>query len=211
MNDRVRLSHVLWIGGSPHAGKTTLSRLLAGKYDLKIYNLDWHHVREHRSRPGGTPAGWDDLSMDERWLLPTPGAMAERDIASWTAMFPLVVEDLLALSTNRLVVAEGPGAFPWCVERVIQSPTQAIFLLPTPDLSDAILRRRGGSAAMTSDPERARRNILARNAIIAARIAASCDELDLRHERVDGSRSLDELIALLEEHFRPHLPKVFNV
>ncbi len=64
---------------------------------------------------------------------------------------------------------------------------------------------------MTSDPERAHRNILARNAIIAARIAASCDELELRHERVDGSRSLDDLIALLEEHFRPHLPKVFNV
>jgi uridine kinase len=43
-----QLAYVLWIGGGPCAGKTTLSRLLAGKYDFRIYNLDWHYTLEDR-------------------------------------------------------------------------------------------------------------------------------------------------------------------
>src|SRR5438552_79993 len=55
---RARLAHVLWIGGGPQAGKTTLSRLLAGKWDLKIYNLDWHAVRDHDRRDGAASAAF---------------------------------------------------------------------------------------------------------------------------------------------------------
>jgi hypothetical protein len=214
---RDRLSHVLWIGGGPCVGKTTLARILAGKYDLKIYNLDWHHVREHRERPGGVPRGWDDLSMDERWLWPTPAELAEREGASWTARFGLVVDDLLALPASRPIVAEGPSAFPWCVSRVIRSARQAIFLLPTPSWRETVLVRRhrdapgGHSSAMTSDPERARRNIAERDILLATRIADSCDELGLRYVRVDGSRDLDDTLILLEEHFGPHLPAGLNV
>src|SRR2546428_4500998 len=212
-----RLAHVFWIGGGPCVGKTTLSRMLAGTYDLKVYNLDCHHVREHRFRPGGMPSGWEELSMDERWVRPAPQALAERELASWTARFPLVVDDLLALPLDRTVVAEGPSAFPWCVAEVIRSPRQAIFFLPTPDFREAVLSRRHrdgpgqSSAARTSDPERAARNIKERDALMAARIAVSCEELGLRYELVDGSRDLDDSVALLEEHFRPHLPTTFNV
>ncbi len=214
---RDRLSRVLWIGGAPCVGKTTLARMLAGKYDLKIYNADWHHVREHRLRPGGVPQGWDELSMDERWVRPSPQALAEREIASWTARFRFVIEDLVALPTGRTIVAEGPSAFPWCVSQVVRSGRQAIFLLPTPELRELVLARRHRDApgeaipARTSDPERARRNIRERDVLLAERIVASCEELGLRYERIDGSRHLDDSFALLEEHFRPHLPQALNV
>src|SRR5690349_14920041 len=103
-DDRERLAHVLWIGGAPNAGKSTLTRLLAGKYDFKIYNADWHLVREHHRQPGAVVKGWDDLTMDERWIRPSPHELAERDIANWTARFPLVVTDLLALPDDRTIV-----------------------------------------------------------------------------------------------------------
>src|SRR5206468_4110854 len=77
---RQRLSHVLWIGGGPQAGKTTLSRLLAGKWDLKIYNLDWHAVRDHDLRGGAASAAFARLSMDERWVAPSPVDLLERSI-----------------------------------------------------------------------------------------------------------------------------------
>lgn len=82
MDLRARLSHVLWIGGGPQAGKTTLSRLIAGKYDLKIYNLDWNQVREHALRPGPRGAAFGRLSMDERWALPSVAELVERSIGS---------------------------------------------------------------------------------------------------------------------------------
>lgn len=213
----VRLSHVLWIGGGPCVGKTTLARLLAGKYDLRVYEADWHHANEHGLRPGGFVPGWDDSSMDERWVLPTPSALAERDVVSWSRRFECVVDDLLATNAGRTVVAEGPTLFPWNVAQVIRSPRQAIFLLPTDDWRERVIARkhRGASAASiaarTTDPRRARRNILERDILMAAWIANACDEFGLRAVRVDGSAGLDATLALLEEHFAELLPSTLNV
>src|SRR5207247_3883074 len=105
---RARLAHVLWIGGGPQAGKTTLSRLLAGKWDLKIYNLDWHAVRDHDRRGGAASAAFARLSMDERWVAPSPIDLLERSIAVREEGFALVLADLLALPRSRPIVAEGP-------------------------------------------------------------------------------------------------------
>src|SRR5207245_4988664 len=107
---RDELAHVLWIGGGPQAGKTTLSRLLAGKWDLKIYNLDWHGVREHEQRLTAAIAEFQAQSMDERWALPAIPQLVDRAIAFWEDNFALVLEDLRALPRTRVVVAEGPRA-----------------------------------------------------------------------------------------------------
>jgi hypothetical protein len=218
---RARLAHVLWIGGGPQAGKTTLSRLLAGKWDLKIYNLDWHAVRdhavpEHALRPGTAVAAFTRLSMDERWAVPSAVDLLERSIAVWQEGFALVLADLLALPRSRMVVAEGPGAFPWCVAPLLSSPRQAIFLVPTPERREIVAARRWGSGQLERFPgiverERALANVSARDALLDARIVSSCAELDLRCERLDGSLDLDATVDLLEGHFGPLLPQTPNV
>lgn len=218
---RARLAHVLWIGGGPQAGKTTLSRLLAGKWDLKIYNLDWHAVREHARpvhalRPGSAARAFTLLSMDERWAVPRPVEILERSIAVWQEGFALVLEDLLALPRSRAIVAEGPGAFPWCAAPLLSSAQQAIFLVPTRERREIVAARRWGSGQLERFPgiverERALTNIRARDALLDARIMSSCAELGLRCERLDGSLDLDDSLALLEGHFREHLPATPNV
>ena len=213
---RERLSHVLWIGGGPQAGKTTLSRLLAGKWDLKIYNLDWHGVRDHERRPSAGIAAFQRLSMDERWALPSAADLLERSIALWQEGFALVIEDLLALPRSRTIVAEGPGAFPWCVAPVLNSVRQAIFLVPTPARRDVVATRRWGRGQIERFPgiverERGLTNVSARDELLDARIVSSCADLGLRCERFDGSLDLDDSLALLEDHFREHLPATPNV
>ena len=42
-------------------------------------------------------------------------------------------------------------------------------------------------------------------------IVSSCAELGLRCERLDGSLDLDASLALVEDHFRDHLPTTPNV
>jgi len=217
---RARLAHVLWIGGGPQAGKTTLSRLLAGKWDLKIYNLDWHAVREHALpehalRPGSAARAFTRLSMDERWAAPSAVEILERSIAVWQEGFALVLEDLLAMPDSRTIVAEGPGAFPWRVAPLLSSPRQAIFLVPTRERRDVVAIRRWGSGQLERFPgivdrERALINVSARDALLDARIASSCAELGLRCERLDGSLDLDASLALLEDHFREYLPATPN-
>jgi hypothetical protein len=217
VNDvRARLAHVLWIGGGPQAGKTTLSRQLAGKWDLKIYNLDWHSVREHAGRPGTAVAAFQRLSMDERWAVPNAVDLLERSITIWQDGFTLVLEDLLALPASRTIVAEGPGAFPWCVAPLLSSTRQAIFLVPTPERREIVASRRWGSGQVERFPgivdrERALTNVRARDALLDSRIVSSCAELGLRCERVDGSLDLDATLEILEGQFGALLPQTPNV
>jgi hypothetical protein len=213
---RARLAHVLWIGGGPQAGKTTLSRLLAGKWDLKIYNLDWHAVREHELRRTPTVAAFRALSMDERWATPSVEHLVQRAIAIWEESFALVLDDLLTLPRSRTIVAEGPGAFPWCVAPVISSPRQALFLVPTRQRREIAAARRWGAGQQERWPGIVDRvgalaKVTARDDVLDARVVSSCAELSLRCERVDGSRDLDASLELVEEQFRPYLPSAPNV
>lgn len=213
---RERLEHVLWIGGGPQAGKTTLSRLLAGKWNLKIFNLDWHALRDHERRPRPATRAFAALSMDERWAAPRVEHLVERSIEIWQENFAMVLDDLLELPRSRTIVAEGPGALPWCVSPVITSPRQAIFLVPTREWRDIAAVRRWGAGQVQRFPgivdrERALANVSARDAALDARTVSSCAELGLRCERVDGTRDLDASLELLEEQFRPHLPATPNI
>ncbi len=213
---RDALSHVLWIGGGPQAGKTTLAHLLAGKWDLKIYNLDWRGAREHHARAGPAMRAFGRLSMDERWSRPDVSDLVTRTLIMWEELFGLVVEDLIALAERRTILAEGPGAAPWLVAPLLRAPRQSIFLLPTPEGRERVETRRFGPRQAgrfpgIADRETALAKLSERDAILDERIVASCRELGLRCETMDGSRDLDANIVLLEDHFRPFLPQTPNV
>ncbi len=161
-------------------------------------------------------AAFRRLSMDERWALPDAEHLLHRSIAIWEEDFRLVLDDLLALPRTRTIVAEGPGALPWCVGPVIGSPHQALFLVPTSERRDVVAARRWGNGQVERFPgivdrERALANVRQRDVLLDERILASCAELGLRCEQVDGSRDLDDSVALLEDHFRPYLPATPNV
>jgi hypothetical protein len=134
----------------------------------------------------------------------------------WEEGFACVVEDLLMLPRTRTIVAEGPGAFPSCVAPLLDSPRQAIFLVPTPERRETTAVRRWGEGQLGRFPgiverERGLANVAARDVRIDARIRASCAELGLRCETVDGTRDLDASLAMLEEQFAPYLPATPNV
>ena len=211
---RERLTHVVWLGGGTRVGKTTLSRLLAGKYDLKLYNLDWHHVREHRSRGGAAMRWWDERGVDERWIVPGDAELLERSVAGWEEGFPLVIHDLLALRESRAILAEGPGALPWLVAPLITDQRQALWLVPTPEWRDDIARLRYGELGPlgdATDPQEAARKLRDRDLALNGRIFKECAALGIRCIEVDGSKDIDVMTALVEEHFRPHLPDTLNV
>ncbi len=39
---RARLAHVLWIGGPPDAGKSTVAATLGWRYGVPVYHFDRH-------------------------------------------------------------------------------------------------------------------------------------------------------------------------
>jgi hypothetical protein len=213
------LQHVLWIGGGTDTGKTSIAQAIADRYDLHVYHYDRNessHI-EWLINAGSAyfqklvtknaEGRWELRDVDEYWVLRSPDVMAQETITSWKERFPLVVEDLQAMPKEPMIVAEGPGLFPECVYRVLRSPRQAIWLIPTEPFKRALVEKRGkpGVRAQTRDPRRATENLIARDMLMARLVREEARERGLRLCEVDGSQSLEEMIAVVEHHFEPLL------
>lgn len=201
---------VLWIGGAPDAGKTTLAQALARWHGLLLYVQDRmesdHFARATVERHPEMRAFWE-MSSDERWVSRTPEEMAARVIRSSPERFALLVEDLLALSRDARLLAEGPWLFPELVAPALADPRQGLWLIPTPEFKRASAEHRDKPRARyeTSDPERAAHNWLERDRLLAEHVRGSAVALGLSVWDVGRHQPPEELVACAERHFAPWL------
>ena len=109
------LAHVLWLGGPPCAGKTSVATRLADHQALRVYHDD-RREQAHVAlvRPERHPSLHADraMTMDQRWLLRPVEVMVQATTAAWRERFAMVVDDLGALPRTPPVLAEGPGLLP---------------------------------------------------------------------------------------------------
>ena len=199
---RVTLEHVLWIGGAPASGKTTIGRWLAHRHDLQAYNADAHTWEHHdRSLANGDPgaARWETLTPDERWLA-RPAEMAELSLELNAERFANMVEDVQALATPPVVVMEGTPLLPWLVEPHLATPSAAVWLVPSPEFQRArLLEREVTTWSTTSDPAQALENRIERERLVSEAVERAAVERGYTVLRVDAGRDLDAIKAAVEE------------
>ncbi len=212
--DRARrqgLAHVLWLGGPPDAGKTSIAQIIARKWGLQIYHFDRHEPAHFaRADPQRHPALYaahpNRLDAERRWLGSAPIEMARDTIASWTERCGMACDELLALPTTPRVIAEGPGFFPAALAPLLADPRQAIWLLPTEEFKRASVARREKLAGVpVSDLSRARENLIMRDLLMGQQIAAQCNFFGLTIMEVDGSVDLATMADRVAAHFAPFL------
>lgn len=199
-----RLHHIRWLGGGTGAGKSTIARRLAERHGLRLYQCDAmepDHVARAKREEHPLLFRFLEMSMDERWVLRSPAEMLATLPAAQGEGFQLILDDLLALPTDRPILAEGYKLLPRLVRPLLGAPQRAMWLIPTPGIRRAGLEMRGTLWDMprqTSDPERALVNRLARDALFSDLIAREAAALDLRCVIVDGSRDLEQMTEEVE-------------
>ncbi len=211
------LSHVLWIGGSPCAGKSTIGHTIARTHVFLSYHLD-PMARNHAARrlAAGDRAlqAFLKMSADQRWLERSVETLVQEVLESWSQECRLALEDLLAMPREWFIIAEG-NFFPECLVPALSSRHQAIWLAPTApfceqirrqrDAEQARRRERHGLANESSDPEARLRKLIERDCRLAEHVKHQAEQQQLPIYEVDGSRSLDEMTALVAQHFEPYI------
>lgn len=205
---RERLGHVYWIGGGSGAGKSTIARRVAARHGLSVYATDdvmAEHARRGSREECPLLHAFMEMGMDERWVERSPKTMLETFHWFRGEGFRLIIEDLLSLSRERGVVAEGFRLLPRLVEPLLAAPNRAVWLLPSQDFRRAVFESRGGVAwgflAKTGDPERALSNLLERDRMFTDTLREETARLGLHAVEVDATTTEDELTERVADVF----------
>src|SRR5262245_21671221 len=203
-----RLRRVYWIGGGSGAGKSTIARRVAAEHSLQLYATD-DVMPDHskRSTPDRCPFlhQFIAMDMDERWVNRSPKVMLETFHWFRGEGFSMIIEDILRLPNEPGVIAEGFRLAPHLVKPLLAAHSHAVWLLPTPEFRQAVLESRGGPKwgflGKTSDPERALRNLLERDAMFTQRLHEETKRLEVNTIEVDPTMTVDHLARRVTEAF----------
>ena len=204
---RAQLRHVYWIGGGSGAGKSVIARRVAGRHGLSVYATDdamAGHGRRFARNDAPLLSRFTAMDMDERWVNRSPEAMLESFPWFQGELFGLIVDDLLRLPREPSVIAEGFRLLPRLVKPLLAAPGHAVWLLPAPGLRRAAFASRGSLwtiAGKTSDPERALRNLLARDHMFTGLLREETKRLGLAAIEVDTATTEADLTERVTEAF----------
>lgn len=201
-------SHILWIGGSPCSGKTTLASLLAKQYELTVYHCD-EHWEEHLERvePDAHPTlhAIKQMTWDDIWMRPIEEQVMDV-LAAYREEYEMILDDLLALPHDVPLIAEGTALLPDLVLDTISDPRQAVWVVPTEAFQRQTYRNRGEWVGQVlsqcSDPDQAFENWMARDAEFARWVARSAAALGLDVLTVSGEQPAEETAEVIARLFQ---------
>ena len=199
--------NVFWLGGSPCSGKTSISHILAGRFDLDLYHVDEaFETHAQRLDPVHQPAltKWCGSTWNQRWMQPVDN-LVQDVIACYQEHSALIFEDIQKMPTRNSLLVEGTALLPRPVASVLTKRSHAIWIVPSADFQRAQYSERGWAwdiVAQCSDPDVAFHNWMERDIRFAEWVEAEAAALDLPILRVDGNRTLQENAEAVATHFQ---------
>jgi 2-phosphoglycerate kinase len=201
------LGKIFWLGGSPCSGKTSISHILASRFDLDVYQVDEaFETYAQRLDPAHQPAlaKWCESSWDQRWTRPID-KLVQDVIACYREHFALICDDVLNMPNGKSLLVEGTALLPRPVASLLTKRSHAIWVIPSADFQRAHYSERKWArdiVAQCSDPEAAFHNWMERDIRFAGWLEAEAARLDLPMLRVDGNRTLQQNAQAVAMHFQ---------
>jgi hypothetical protein len=203
------LDHVYWLAGSPCAGKSSISELLAREYGLCLVSVDNAFMKNHRKRidPHQHPTlhKWATTPWSDLWMQSADVLLAEAKSA-YSEHFQMIASDLCDLPVGSPVLVEGTALLPDAVHRLGVAPCNAIWLVPTEEFQHTKYPCRGDWVqhilGQCENPEQAFQNWMDRDVAFARWVPERTQALGLRAMQIDGTHTVDEYTTLVAQHFR---------
>jgi hypothetical protein len=210
-----KVDHVFWLGGSPCAGKSSISEVLASRFDLNVYRVDEaFEVHAERFDPVLHPTltKWCASSWNQRWMQTTDN-LVQDVIACYREHFTLILEDILSLPNHKPLLVEGTALLPREVVKLLPERNRAIWVVPTADFQRGLYSKREWVCeilAQCDNSETAFHNWMKRDSEFANWIAAEVEALGFELLRVDGKDTIEDNAMTVAAHFQlsanvPHI------
>ncbi len=191
-----------FIGGSPCAGKSSLADLFAQKHGLKVYHAD-EHYEQHLLR--ATKRQPTLVELQKRlWLEVMTRSLPEMvrdELQANLELGEFALEDVQQLEPP--CIAEGMPFMPDFMAK-LELPVKPVYLIPTPEFQREQYAKREWARqllAQTSDPNTVFDNWMTRDAQTAQFVKSQAQTLGFAVLSVDGSLSLLETLAWLEQQW----------
>jgi 2-phosphoglycerate kinase len=200
------LNNVYWMGGSPCAGKSSMTHLLRNRFGLAVYHVDdalGGHLKRLDPTRHPTLIKWTSTAWDTLWMQPAEVLLREA-IDCYTEHFALVLEDTRALSADPSVLVEGTALLPRQVTPLLAQPNQAIWVVPEAEFQRRFYAGRSWMhtiLAECSAPDTAFQNWMERDIRFARWILGETAALGLKAIIVDGSTTIEQNAETVAAHF----------
>lgn len=201
-----QLAKILWIGGSPCSGKSTIADWLAKRHGLTVYRCDdayYQHANLITPERQPTFFRLAHASCDQLWMRPIEQQVSE-ELELYRGEFPLILADLKAMPAGSPIVAEGAALLPELLAGINIESRRAVWVVPTePFQRDHYVNRawRHDVLERCTDKERAWQNWMARDAGFATSVAHDTRTRKYRILTVDGTRTIGDMAHSIETHF----------
>lgn len=203
-----QLERVYWLSGSPCGGKTTVSDLIAERFDWNVYHVD-EHWESHKDRacPEEQPTYYSitRVTGDDLWLRPLDEQI-QTEPAFVAEAFSLILEDVFdILKTDKKPLIVDASVVPYSILPHLPRRNHIFYLIPEEEFQRHQYSLRPSIKATlgkTTDPELAWSNWMARDAAYAKWLRAEVEKHKLGCLDVDGSRSIEETVTLVTDHYR---------
>ncbi len=196
-------SQIYWIGGSPCSGKSSVAEALSLRRHLRWIKTDdylFDHMRQ--ADPVAQPvmhrqAG---LSWNEMWMAPVERQVRD-EFEFYREEFPMLLRELAVQPGDLPLIVEGAALLPELLHGLGIGPGKIVYMVPTRQFQTEQYARRSWIEEILNQcdqPEVAFHNWMERDALFGEMVATTAEGLGLPVIQVDGGRSLEATIALVD-------------
>lgn len=204
------MAQIYWMGGSPCAGKTTISQIIGQEFAWQIYSIDRHverFLRRAKSEKHPYLTAYNEMGL-RKFLLQDPKWQLDYVIEMSREQFEFVLEDIAEFSDDSPILVEGTTILAEDVSLQIDTPSQAIWLVPTEEFQLETYPKRGSWVQdvlrhnyQPDDAMLAFERWMQRDALMAKWTASEAERQNIPVIMVDGSVSLLDNAEYVMRHF----------
>lgn len=194
---------VLFIGGSPCSGKSTIAERISKEFGAHYFKVDdFLDKFVSMAADKGHPACKRSAAMtaDEIWMR-EPSIQCEDEFLIYEEISELVFEHLGHIETD-FIVTEGAAYTPDVMEKY--RAKECLSIIPTPDFQIAHYKKREWVPYILegcSDKQQAFDNWMKRDILFAGQVQAACEEKGIPCIINDGTRTPNEMFDIVKEFF----------